>query len=196
MKQLLLLGILATALVLLACKTGRSGADMTGELARLEKDVVVQEQTYQRTLEEREELENEIANTEELSAETRVALARRDQLRRELEAMGYSPDGAEAYATVAAGEGGQVRREPVVASSEGVSGSKPGPKPSPRSGGRYVGPHDIHVVVKGEYLYKIAGYNRYYGSGERWPVIYEANSYQIKDPHWIFEGQRLQIPLF
>ncbi len=196
MKQLLLLGILATALVLLACKTGRSGADMTDELARLEKEVVGQEQKYDQTLKEREELENEIENTKELGARTRAALARRDRLRAELEAMGYSPNDAEAYATVAVGEGGQVRRELVVASSEGVSDSKPGPKPSPRSGGRYVGPHEIHVVVKGEYLYKIAGYNRYYGSGDRWPVIYEANSYQIKDPHWIFEGQRLQIPLF
>jgi nucleoid-associated protein YgaU len=195
MKRLLLLGIVAATLVPLACKTGRSGSEMTDELARLENELADLEQTYNRTLEEREDIEAEIENADALYEEARMALARRDSLRAELEALGYSPDGADAYATVAAGEGGQVRREPVVASPEGGSNPQPGREPSFRSGGRYTGPHGVHVVVKGEYLFKIAGYKQYYADGDRWTVIYEANSYQIKDPHWIFVGQRLQIPV-
>jgi nucleoid-associated protein YgaU len=51
-------------------------------------------------------------------------------------------------------------------------------------------------VTPGECLFAIASYDRYYGDGDRWSVIYEANAYQIKDPHWIFAGQQLQIPTF
>lgn len=192
MRQLLLLGILATALVLLACNTGRSGADMTDELASLEKEVEDLEQEYSRTLEEREELENELENTRELYEETRSALARRDQLRSELEAMGYSPTEAEVVAgVVARGE----EPDTTVAPSKETPPAKPAREAAWRGrGGRYTGPHRIHVVVRGEYLYEIAGYGKYFGNRERWPLIYEVNAYQIKDPHWIFIGQRLQVP--
>ncbi len=195
MRKLWLIGIL-TALMPLACKTGRSGADMTDELARLKKEVLDLETEYDRTAEERQDLEVELERTRTVYEEARLALARRDELRAELEAQGYAPTDAEAYAAVAGVAGGQTRREVAVAASGGESGggSRPEVESPPRPSGRYTGPHTIHIVKKGECLYKIAGYDQYYGDPGRWPVIYEANAYQIKDPHWIFVGQRLQVP--
>jgi len=35
---------------------------------------------------------------------------------------------------------------------------------------------------------------KYYNDASRWPVIYEANRYQIQDPDRIFAGQVLRIP--
>jgi nucleoid-associated protein YgaU len=194
MKKLLVAGLVA-ALVPLSCRTGRTTTDMSDEMSRLEKAAGELEQEYDLISDERKGLEVELERMRDIYEEARVALARRDELRLQLEAQGYSPTTAEAYSTVAAGEEGQVRREPPVAESAGGDGGRPAPGPGGRALGRYTGPHTIHVVAKGEYLFRIASYGRYYGDGERWPVIYEANAYQIKDPHWIFAGQRLQIPI-
>jgi len=46
--------------------------------------------------------------------------------------------------------------------------------------------------VKGDCLWNIA--QRFYGQGALWPRIFDANRSQIKDPHWIFPGQRFVIP--
>ncbi len=192
MRGCVVIGILAVALAALACKTGRSTADTAGEVARLEKEQVDLETEYDRTVEERERLEKELENTRKLYEEMRSALARRDQLRSELEAMGYSRTEAEVVAGgVAGGEGPDT----TVAPSKETPPAKPAREAAWRGGGgRYAGPHRIHVVVRGEYLYKIAGYAKYFGDPERWSVIYEVNAYQIKDPYWIFIGQRLQVP--
>ena len=48
-----------------------------------------------------------------------------------------------------------------------------------------------HQVVSGEHLWSLA--QRYYGNPHRWRVIAGANG-NIKDPHWIFPGQLLEIP--
>lgn len=74
--------------------------------------------------------------------------------------------------------------------------------PSGSTGGGTIG---THVVVSGNTLWGLA--TTYYGSGTKWPIIYEANAAQIKadaisaglwnpkDPgHWIFPGQVLTIP--
>lgn len=61
----------------------------------------------------------------------------------------------------------------------------PPPPPSPPAPRTY-------VVVKGDTLWGIS--LRYYGAGAKWPTIYDANTNQIKDPHWIFPGQRFVIP--
>lgn len=58
----------------------------------------------------------------------------------------------------------------------------PAAPPSPRT----------YVVVKGDCLWNIA--QRFYGQGALWPRIFDANRSQIKDPHWIFPGQRFVIP--
>jgi nucleoid-associated protein YgaU len=58
----------------------------------------------------------------------------------------------------------------------------PAAPPSPRT----------YVVVKGDCLWKIA--QHFYGQGTLWPRIFDANRGQIKDPHWIYPGQRFVIP--
>lgn len=50
------------------------------------------------------------------------------------------------------------------------------------------------VVYRGEFLFKIAGYEEVYGKGREWPKIYEANKDQIKDPDLIYPKQVLKIP--
>lgn len=49
-----------------------------------------------------------------------------------------------------------------------------------------------HVVQEGESLSRIA--EKYYGSTERWQLVYDANRDQIDDPDFIQPGQRLYIP--
>jgi hypothetical protein len=50
-------------------------------------------------------------------------------------------------------------------------------------------------VVKGECLWKIAGEKDVYGDSYRWPLIYDANKDQIKNPDRIYTKQALKIPL-
>ncbi len=50
----------------------------------------------------------------------------------------------------------------------------------------------LHEVVKGETLWALA--ERYLDNPFLWPVIYEANTDRIQDPHWIYPHQMLIIP--
>lgn len=52
----------------------------------------------------------------------------------------------------------------------------------------------IYTVVKGDYLWKIAKKDDFYGNGFAWPVIYNANRDQIKDPDLIYPKQEFKIP--
>jgi PGF-pre-PGF domain-containing protein len=49
-----------------------------------------------------------------------------------------------------------------------------------------------YTIVAGDCLFCIAGY--FYHDPFQWPVIYQANTDQISDPHWVFPGQVLIIP--
>ena len=51
-----------------------------------------------------------------------------------------------------------------------------------------------YTVVKGDYLWKIAKKDEFYGNGFAWPVIYNANRDQIKDPDLIYPKQEFKIP--
>lgn len=51
-----------------------------------------------------------------------------------------------------------------------------------------------YTVVKGDYLWKIAKKDEFYGNGFAWPVIYKANRDQIKDPDLIYPKQVFKIP--
>lgn len=76
--------------------------------------------------------------------------------------------------------------------------SDPAPAVGPVTGGAGGGgapappAQRIHTVVRGDCLWNLA--KAYYGNALRWPSIYDANRGSIRDPHWIFPGQRFVIP--
>ena len=51
-----------------------------------------------------------------------------------------------------------------------------------------------YLVVSGDNLWNIAGQDSIYGNPFQWPLIYKANSGQIKDADLIFPGQYFYIP--
>ena len=53
-------------------------------------------------------------------------------------------------------------------------------------------PSRTHTVRRGDTLWGIA--KKYYGKGTLWPKIYNANKSKIKNPHWIYPGQKFTIP--
>jgi cell division protein FtsB len=56
-------------------------------------------------------------------------------------------------------------------------------------------PQEInYTVVRGDHLWKIAGMQNHYGNSFAWPVIYQANRDQIKDPDLIYPKQTFKIP--
>jgi nucleoid-associated protein YgaU len=52
--------------------------------------------------------------------------------------------------------------------------------------------YETYEVKSGDSLSKIA--KHYYGSGNAWKTIFEANTDILKDPNKIFPGQKLKIP--
>lgn len=53
---------------------------------------------------------------------------------------------------------------------------------------------DEHLVVKGEWLEKIAGYSKVYNDPTKWTKLYEANKDLVSDPSLIYPHQVLQVP--
>ncbi len=51
-----------------------------------------------------------------------------------------------------------------------------------------------YTVVKGDYLWKIAKKNEFYGNGFAWPNIYKANKDKIKNPDLIYPKQVFTVP--
>lgn len=51
-----------------------------------------------------------------------------------------------------------------------------------------------YLVVSGDNLWSIAGQDSIYGNPFQWPLIYKANSGQIKDADLIYPGQYFYIP--
>jgi nucleoid-associated protein YgaU len=54
---------------------------------------------------------------------------------------------------------------------------------------------DEHLVVKGEYLSKIAGCAKVFNDPTKWTKIYEANKDVVTDPNIIYPYQVLKIPV-
>lgn len=54
------------------------------------------------------------------------------------------------------------------------------------------GPGFKYVITTGDTLWDLAG--TYYGKNVLWPIIARANSNIIRNPHWIYPGQRIKIP--
>ena len=49
-----------------------------------------------------------------------------------------------------------------------------------------------YIIVQGDTLSKLA--DRFYNSMNKWEKIYEANRDTVKNPHYIYVGQRIMIP--
>ena len=58
---------------------------------------------------------------------------------------------------------------------------------------RDVGPNE-HLVQKGEFLSKIAGYSNVYGSPFQWQKLYEANKGVVADPNVVYPYTVLNVP--
>ncbi len=58
---------------------------------------------------------------------------------------------------------------------------------------RNIGPNE-HLIIKGEFLSKIAGYANVYGSPFKWQKLYEANKDVVTDPNVVYPYQVLQVP--
>jgi len=74
------------------------------------------------------------------------------------------------------------RLERLAARLEALKASLPKPK------------HDMYVVLRGDYLWKISGKPQIYDDPWKWMRIYSANRDEIRDPDLIFPDQRLVIP--
>jgi hypothetical protein len=78
-----------------------------------------------------------------------------------------------------------VEEEPFLEEVESVIEGIPEEEPS------YTG---YHIVKKGECLWWIAEYEDIYNDPFMWPLIYNANKDQIKDPDLIYPDQKFKIP--
>jgi nucleoid-associated protein YgaU len=187
--------VAAAAFLGAGCRDERSRAGMADEKARLEKELAALTDEYARAEAANLAMAAELERTRYLGDAAADALARRDALERELLAL--RAGAAEGYATVASGERGQVRAGGAAASGETAGapaggGSVAGGRASGRPRGRYAGPTRPYVVAKGDTLSKIAA--SALGDAGAWPLIYDANEVYVRDPDWIFAGQRLLIP--
>jgi hypothetical protein len=52
----------------------------------------------------------------------------------------------------------------------------------------------IYTVVRGDHLWGIAGKKEHFGNSFAWPVLYQANRDQIKDPDLIYPKQQFKVP--
>jgi nucleoid-associated protein YgaU len=82
------------------------------------------------------------------------------------------------------------KKDPQVEQKKQKTIPKPKPvsKPKPK-----VVPASDYDVGAGENLWTISAKPEVYGEGLLWPLLYQANRDQIKDPRQIFPGQSLSI---
>ena len=93
------------------------------------------------------------------------------------------------------GSGSTLGENTSTASDRGgTAGARPDAAPATFTGGKAAssGEARTYEVKPGDSLSKIA--QRFYGNGNLWPRIHEANKDQIRDPDLIHPGQKLTIP--
>jgi DNA repair exonuclease SbcCD ATPase subunit len=52
----------------------------------------------------------------------------------------------------------------------------------------------MYTVVRGDHLWGISGKKEHFGNSFAWPVLYQANRDQIKDPDLIYPNQVFKVP--
>lgn len=52
----------------------------------------------------------------------------------------------------------------------------------------------MYTVVRGDHLWGIAGKQEHFGNSFAWPVLYQSNRDQIKDPDLIYPNQIFKVP--
>jgi nucleoid-associated protein YgaU len=77
--------------------------------------------------------------------------------------------------------------EPTRQAISKIPEARPKPKPAPLM-------PSIYQVRGGETLWTIAARQDIYADALLWPLIYQSNRDQIKDPRQIYPGQKLTIP--
>jgi len=75
-----------------------------------------------------------------------------------------------------------------VARKDPIAAAPPASAPAAKSSGS-----QQYTVKSGDTLSKLAG--QFYNSGDKWEKIYEANKDVLKNPHYIYIGMKLVIPL-
>ncbi len=85
---------------------------------------------------------------------------------------------------VALASGCAAKKAPAAASAEAA--------PAPAAVAP-AGPDTSYTVARGDHLWGISSMPRIYGNPYQWPLIYKANSNQIKDADLIYPGQNLTI---
>jgi len=133
----------------------------------------------------------EILPFAEAHAHRAMLRAREEQALRELQKIREQQQAAEAAAEVS-------KRQPSTSTKKAISAQPPPakvkpppavPTPPPPA------PLPTHYVVsEGEALWGIAARRDVYFDPLLWPLIYQANRDQIKDPRQIYPGQILNIP--
>jgi nucleoid-associated protein YgaU len=99
-------------------------------------------------------------------------------------------DGASHTVTVSGEAADQATKEKILVAAgnvqhvDKVDDKLSVPNPAPES--------QFHTVVAGDNLWKIA--EKYYGSGAKNDLIFEANKPMLKSPDKIYPGQVLRIP--
>jgi len=88
---------------------------------------------------------------------------------------------------------GEVMPAPEGSTDLGTSDVAVTPPNTPAPGlGGATGAGKIHVVQRGDTLYKLA--RQYYNDQSQWKRIYEANRSQVPNPNVLKAGQKLIIP--
>ncbi len=107
------------------------------------------------------------------------------------EAEAAAADCENVRAKILANKAEDSAADAIAALSAAAVVAEPMPAPAPVAESPYLGGY---LVVSGDNLWNIAGQSSIYGNPFQWPLIYKANSGQIKDADLIFPGQYFYIP--
>ena len=107
------------------------------------------------------------------------------------EAEAAAADCENVRAKILANKAEDAAAEAIAAMQMKAEEPMPEPEPEPVAESPYLGGY---LVVSGDNLWNIAGQDTVYSNPFMWPLIYKANSGQIKDADLIYPGQYFYIP--